>query len=47
MAINQLDNSTAKVTINEFLDRNKNWCIRVKVNDEVISDENIEFIAIT
>ena len=45
MAINQLDNSTAKVTINEFLDRNKNWCIRVKVNDEVISDENIEFIS--
>lgn len=45
MAINQLDNPAAKVTINEFLDRDKNWCIRVKVNDEVISDENIEFIS--
>ena len=45
MAINQLDNPAAKVTINEFLDRDKNWCIRVKVNGEVISDENIEFIS--
>ncbi|GAB6170054.1 hypothetical protein JCM1393_25140 [Clostridium carnis] len=34
-----------KVKIHEFLDSNKNWCIRVHVNDELVDSKNIEFIS--
>ena len=45
VAINQLEASPSKVVINEFLDSKKIWRIRVKVDDEVIPNENIDFIS--
>ena len=45
LAINELEGKQPKVRIKEFLDSNKNWCINVLVNDELISNENIEFIS--
>ena len=44
-AINELEGKQVKVRINEFLDGNKNWCTNVLVNDELIANENIEFIS--
>lgn len=44
-AINELEGNQPKVRINEFLDSNKNWVINVLVNDELIANENIEFIS--
>lgn len=44
-AINQLEFSPPKVVINEFLDSEKLWRIRVKVDDELIPNENIDFIS--
>ena len=44
-AVKALSNSIPIVKINEFLDINKKWCIRVMVNGELIDDENIEFIS--
>lgn len=43
--LNEIGDKQPKVRINEFLDSNKNWCINVLVNDELISNENIEFIS--
>ena len=43
--LNQIEDKQTKVRIKEFLDSNKNWCINVLVNDELISNENIEFIS--
>lgn len=45
LAINEIEGKQPKVRINEFLDKNKNWVINVLVNDELISNENIEFIS--
>lgn len=45
LAINELEGKQPKVRIKEFLDSNKNWCINVLVNNELISNENIEFIS--
>lgn len=45
LAINEMEGKQPKVRINEFLDSNKNWCRNVFVNDELISNENIEFIS--
>ena len=44
-AIKQLEASPPKVVINEFLDSKKIWRIRVKVDDELIPNENIDFIS--
>lgn len=44
-AINELEGNQPKVKINEFLDSDKKWKIRVLVNGEFIDDENIEFIS--
>lgn len=44
-AINELEGNQPKVKINEFLDSDKKWKIRVLVNGELIDDENIEFIS--
>ena len=44
-AINEIKDEQPKVRINEFLDKNKNWVINVLVNDELIANENIEFIS--
>ena len=44
-AINQLVVSPPKVVINEFLDSEKLWRIRVKVDGELIPNENIDFIS--
>ncbi|WP_195617351.1 hypothetical protein [Clostridium paraputrificum] len=44
-AINELERNQPKVKINEFLDSDKIWKIRVSVNGELINDENIEFIS--
>ena len=44
-AINEMEGKQPKVRINEFLDKNKNWVINVLVNDELIQNENIEFIS--
>ncbi|MGG7144832.1 hypothetical protein ACQPVP_15420 [Clostridium nigeriense] len=44
-ALNEIECTQPKVRINEFLDRNKNWVINVLVNDELIANENIEFIS--
>ena len=44
-AIKQLEASSPKVVINEFLDSKKIWRIRVKVDDELIPNENIDFIS--
>lgn len=43
LAINEMEGKQPKVRINEFLD--KNWVINVLVNDELIQNENIEFIS--
>lgn len=43
--LNHIEGKQPKVRIKEFLDSNKNWCINVFVNDELISNENIEFIS--
>lgn len=43
--INEIEAKQPKVRINEFLDSNKNWVINVLVNDELIANENIEFIS--
>lgn len=43
--LNQIEDKQPKVRIKEFLDSDKNWCINVFVNDELISKENIEFIS--
>lgn len=43
--LNELYGAMPRVKINEFLDSNKNWCIRVLVNGELIDNENIEFIS--
>lgn len=45
LILNQIEGKQPKVRIKEFLDGNKNWCINVFVNDELISNENIEFIS--
>lgn len=45
LAINEMEGKQPKVRINEFLDKNKNWVINVLVNDELIQNENIEFIS--
>ena len=45
LAINEIEGKQPKVRINEFLDKNKNWVINVLVNDELIQNENIEFIS--
>lgn len=45
LILNQIEGKQPKVRIKEFLDSNKNWCINVFVNDELISNENIEFIS--
>ena len=45
LILNQIEGKQPKVRINEFLDSNKNCCINVFVNDELISNENIEFIS--
>lgn len=45
LILNQIEGKQPKVRIKEFLDNNKNWCINVLVNDELISNENIEFIS--
>lgn len=44
-AIKQLEASPPKVVINEFLDSEKLWRIRVKVDGELIPNENIDFIS--
>ncbi|GAB6170050.1 hypothetical protein JCM1393_25100 [Clostridium carnis] len=44
-AIGEIKSSIPKVKIHEFLDSNKNWCIRVHVNDELVDSKNIEFIS--
>lgn len=44
-AINELERNEPKVKITEFLDSDKIWKIRVLVNGEFISNENIEFIS--
>lgn len=43
--LNQIEGKQPIVRIKEFLDSNKNWCINVFVNDELISNKNIEFIS--
>ena len=43
--IKQLEASPPKVVINEFLGSEKIWQIRVKVDDELIPNENIDFIS--
>lgn len=43
--LNQIEGKQPKVRIKEFLGSNKNWCINVLVNDELIENENIEFIS--
>lgn len=43
--INEIEGNQPKVKVNEFLDSNKNWCISVSVNGELIGNENIEFIS--
>lgn len=45
LILNQIEGKQPKVRIKEFLDSNKNWCINVFVNDELITNENIEFIS--
>lgn len=45
LILNQIEGKQPKVRIKEFLDSNKNWCINVLVNDELITNENIEFIS--
>ncbi|MBS6504619.1 MAG: hypothetical protein KH415_23955 [Clostridium sp.] len=45
LILNQIEGKQPKVRIKEFLDSNKNWCINVFVNDELILNENIEFIS--
>lgn len=45
LILNQIEGKQPKVRIKEFLDSNKNWCINVFVNDELISNKNIEFIS--
>ncbi|MDU3549065.1 MAG: hypothetical protein E7F83_16795 [Clostridium sp.] len=45
LILNQIEGKQPIVRIKEFLDSNKNWCINVLVNDELISNENIEFIS--
>ena len=44
-SIKQLKSEQPKVFIVEYLGINKKWCIDVKVNDELIDNENIEFIS--
>lgn len=44
-AINQLVVSPPKVVIHEFLDSKKLWRITVQVDDELIPNENIDFIS--
>lgn len=43
--LNEIEGNQPKVRINEFLDSDKNWVINVLVNDELIANENIEFIS--
>lgn len=45
LILNEIEDEQPKVRIKEFLDSNKNWCINVFVNDELISNKNIEFIS--
>lgn len=45
LILNQIEGKQPIVRIKEFLDSNKNWCRNVFVNDELISNENIEFIS--
>ncbi|MBS6504628.1 MAG: hypothetical protein KH415_24000, partial [Clostridium sp.] len=45
LILNQIEGKQPKVRINEFLDKNRNWVINVLVNDELIQNENIEFIS--
>ena len=45
LILNQIEGKQPIVRIKEFLDSNKNWCRNVFLNDELISNENIEFIS--
>ncbi|MDB1956569.1 hypothetical protein PMY38_16810 [Clostridium tertium] len=45
LILNQIEGKQPIVRIKEFLDSNKNWCRNIFVNDELISNENIEFIS--
>lgn len=45
LLIKEFDNEQPKVFIIEYQTGNKKWCIDVKVNDELIDNENIEFIS--
>ena len=45
LLIKEFNNEQPKVFILEYQTSNKKWCIDVKVNDEIINNENIEFIS--